>query len=424
MVGVFDIVSLSSFYFLIACITYIILRHVFKKDRKTVLIILVSAILVRLFVYLAFNLIFASNGFYFPDSIKYDNKGWECAQDAIGVPKYSKVTCFFYSVFGHFVSLPELLNVFLGAWVCVLLFLITKSVFGRRSAVIVAVLAVFNPAFVFWSTQLLKDTLILFISVLILYLLLKYNNKNSILNLLVGFLVYILGIFRFYVALLIVAVILFSFFVLHAKQARNYLLPSACLVLSVLLALHFLGLDAFVYKHAHSAITKEKSLNMEIVKDNTKSIIKTDFVSKINDILRKLHDGRTAYERDWEINSPIGLLKLVPSGTFYLFFAPVPWHAELMQDYLFGLEMILWYALIPFILFGLYFFVRNKKTMPLWVFALSLSLFYSIFAGNVGTIVRWRMPIFAILLIPAGIGISKVIEYLEKKQWLKSKSCT
>lgn len=105
-----------------------------------------------------------------PDSLYYDGiaRGtWDSASDDFfHRGGYGAFLWVVYRVVGFFPVAGELLNVVLGSVLVGVVYLTAKRVVGDRAAVASGVLTVFHPALVYWSTQLLKDTLLLLLFVI------------------------------------------------------------------------------------------------------------------------------------------------------------------------------------------------------------------------------------------------------------------
>ena len=74
-----------------------------------------------------------------------------------------------YAVFGYTPLLPKLLNISLAALCAVLTFEIARKLFGQRVAIVAALGTVFLPSLIVWSVATLKETLVLFASLLALW---------------------------------------------------------------------------------------------------------------------------------------------------------------------------------------------------------------------------------------------------------------
>jgi 4-amino-4-deoxy-L-arabinose transferase-like glycosyltransferase len=104
------------------------------------------------------------------DYLGYDAGGWYLAQNwRAGVleftvadkdPGYYFVVAAVYTVFGHFQIAPTLFNALFGGLAAVVVFLLGREMFDRRTGVIAALLAAFLPTLLFWSSLLYKDTIL------------------------------------------------------------------------------------------------------------------------------------------------------------------------------------------------------------------------------------------------------------------------
>jgi hypothetical protein len=102
--------------------------------------------------------------------------------------------------------------------------------------------------------------------------------------------------------------------------------------------------------------------------------------------------------------------------------APFPWQAENFRQAITIPEVLIWWAMIPFIILGLIYTVRHRlrKAFPILLFSLLLTLAYSIFQGNVGTAYRQRTQIQVFLYIFVGVGITVYRERKENEHILRA----
>ncbi|HEY2593140.1 MAG TPA: hypothetical protein VGK33_04500, partial [Chloroflexota bacterium] len=82
---------------------------------------------------------------------------------------YSYLLMGIYAVFGYAPILPKLLNISLAALCAVFTFEIASKIFSRRAAVLAALGTAFLPSLIVWSVATIKETLVLFVSLVALW---------------------------------------------------------------------------------------------------------------------------------------------------------------------------------------------------------------------------------------------------------------
>jgi hypothetical protein len=116
--------------------------------------------------------------------------------------------------------------------------------------------------------------------------------------------------------------------------------------------------------------------------------------------------GASAVEQV-DVSTPQGALAALPTGLLYLLFAPFPWALRGVRQMLTLPETLVWYALWPALLRGLWQTLRHRlrPALPILVFAASLTVAYAIFQGNVGTAYRQRTQVtmFYFIFMAAGL---------------------
>ena len=101
-----------------------------------------------------------------------------------------------------------------------------------------------------------------------------------------------------------------------------------------------------------------------------------------------------------------GVISILPLGVLYLLFAPFPWSMSGLRQMLTLPDILMWYALVPFLIRGVVSALEKlRRTMPVLVFTTSLTLAYGAFLGNAGTAYRQRTQVmmFYFLFIADGL---------------------
>ena len=121
----------------------------------------------------------------------------------------------------------------------------------------------------------------------------------------------------------------------------------------------------------------------------------------------------TGFGRDADVSTMSGLLRVLPLGVTYLLFAPFPWMVSSFRQLLSLPDVLVWYALMPALLRGLYSAVRQHlgQTLPILIFTVALTLAYGVFLGNAGTAYRQRTQImmFYFLFIADGLKRRQIL---------------
>ncbi len=301
---------------------------------------------------------------------------------------YSYLLSYFYYFIGEYQFMPLFINCSLGALSIVLIYLLAKQIYGYKVAIASAFLFAFWPSIVLWSTQNLKESPTIFI-ILLAFLCVRELRRSyfkaGYLVLLLGSLALIfkirLSIFLFLFLSTSVSLFLFS--------GKRYLLSGLFVfcVIFIFFANNWLGIQTF--------FVKRFSLD----------------VSSIFSTLQHHHFSRTlsadtAFLTGIDISKPINFLLYLPLFLVYVFFSPFPWSILKLNQFLAGLETLLWYFLIIFAVKGLFLTLRYKlKESLVFIFFFLLVLFASFGEGNIGTLFRHRALFWPwwFMLISAGL---------------------
>jgi 4-amino-4-deoxy-L-arabinose transferase-like glycosyltransferase len=150
------------------------------------LLLVASAFFVRLLFNVSMGGI-AEPGFDgYTDAMEYDALGLSIASGSgylfnesprpFRAPGYPFFLAAVYALFGHSYAAVKVAQSLLGALTCLIVFLIGERLFGRRVGVIAAAIAVAYPYLVVYTGLLLSETLFVFLSTLLLYVLVRVRE--------------------------------------------------------------------------------------------------------------------------------------------------------------------------------------------------------------------------------------------------------
>lgn len=296
------------------------------------------------------------------------------------------IIAFIYSIFGPSFLVAQAFCGVVGALTAPMVYFCAEKVFNNQrvsklSAIFIAVF----PSFVVWSSQLLKDGLIIFLLVCTMMLVLQLQKKFNYLSivLLIFSLFGILSL-RFYIFYM-VAISVAGSFIIGLNTSVQSIVRNIIIVVTLGLALTYLG----VIRNASSDI--EMYGDLERVQNSRQDLSMS---------------ADSGFGEDIDVSTPAGAIAAVPIGLIYLFFAPFPWEVSKLNQALVLPETFLWWALIPVMLSGLWYTLKHKLrgAIPILIFSLMLTLSYSIFQGNVGMLYRQRTQIQVFLFMFIAVG--------------------
>jgi 4-amino-4-deoxy-L-arabinose transferase-like glycosyltransferase len=124
---------------------------------------------------------------------------------------------------------------------------------------------------------------------------------------------------------------------------------------------------------------------------------------------RNLALGESAYHAEADVSTPERALRFLPVGLAYFLFAPAPWQLWNARQWITLPEMLIWYALVPWVCLGLRQVLRERAGAALApaAFALLATLSYALVESNLGTAYRHRAQVLILFLIFAGVGIAR-----------------
>ena len=268
---------------------------------------------------------------------------------------------------------------------------------NSRVARTAGVLTAFFPAFVIWSSQLLKDGLIIFLLVVVIIAILQLQEKFSLASLAI----LVLGMFgilslRFYIFYM-VAIAVVGSFVIGLSNNPGAIFRRTAILLIVGVGLTYLGVlrTASTEFQTYGSLERIQRSRLDLARS-----------------------GESGFGEDLDVSTTEGAITAIPIGFAYLMFAPFPWQATNVRQAITLPEVLLWWAMMPLLIFGIIYTIRHRlrEAFPALFFSLMLTLAYSIFQGNVGTAYRQRTQIQVFLFMFIAVGWVLRKEAKENKQ--------
>ena len=292
----------------------------------------------------------------------------------------------------------QLINASIGAGTAVVVFYSAQTLFSNlRVSKLAALLVAFFPSLILWSSQGLKDALIIFalaISILATLRLMEKITTGYIL-ILIASLLALLSL-RFYIFYMMCAAVAGSFIVGMKTLSAQGFLQRFVAVGAIGLAFTWFG----VLQYAGAQI---------------------DQYANLKAIQTSREDQATAgsgFNKDVDIQTTEGALTVIPMGVLYLMFAPFPWQYTTLRQSITLPEMIIWWFSFPLLVLGLWYSLKHRlrQVSPIIVFTSMLTLAYSLFQGNVGTAYRQRSQLLVFHFIFVAVGAVIVKERAEDKR--------
>lgn len=407
LIAVFSIIIIS------------LIRYYAPEDKEYLTNIFLLALLARVsfgFIVNYFNL----QEFFGGDANTYDGMGYKLVQIWHGETidlndRWTKratstddvgwgmnyLTAIIYFVTGRSMLVAQSFCAVIGAATSPLIYFCAQKIYqNQRVAKISALFIAFFPSFIIWSSQLLKDGLIIFLLVCTMTMVLELQKKFSLpaLAVLIFSMFGVISL-RFYIFYMLAAAVAGTF-VLGSSKSVKSMTRNLIAVVVVGLALTYLG----VIRNAATGI--DKFGNLEAIQRSRQDLATS---------------AESGFGRDIDVSTVEGAIAAVPIGLIYLMLAPFPWQVSNFRQAITLPEVLIWWSLIPLIIFGIWYTLKNRlrEAIPVLLFALMLSLVYSIFQGNIGTAYRQRTQIQVFLFIFAAVGWTLFQESRENKRLVR-----
>ncbi len=316
----------------------------------------------------------------------------------IGSRIYSFFLGCLYFVFGYSSLLARFFSIFIGLAAGLAVYYTAKLVFTEMAARLAFVFFVFSPIQVFLSISILSDILLVFSTILFPLIVCKMKNLKTGLVLLIPLSI-VLYIYFFLQGSLLYPLILILGIAVLIKTLDFKRRKVLSFILTAVLLASLFNVKAFLYltdlaKNSYAELLQR---HIFIVKDVKSASFEEEGVystEEPGDMAYKLLPDKfygadhTKYANKNLVLADIRIRNAVKGyfkGLFYIFFKPFPWYIKKLTHALASVQMIFWYILLPFMSAGIYFAVK-KPTKEKLILAIFFFSFASVLALGEGNV--------------------------------------
>jgi len=365
-----------------------------KEDRAFLIRVMVAGLLLRVGLALIIHLNLPV-WFFAPDQVTYEDVGWRTLLYHRGVGSmpwqiqntaevgYFYWNAFLFWVFGFVPLAPKLVNAFVGTASALLCYRLAGELAGRDTARTAAVLTMFFPSLVLWSTLNLRDPIVLLVTISLFLSVVRLRARPS-------------GLSFFAVVLALAMLVLFRDYVaamaLFGLVGSSVISKGRGLPLNLLFGVILFGLAVLAYQQFGLGAKWVESASFEAISQQRQF----------------LATGGTAFRPDTDISTPLRGIQFFPVGLAFFLLSPFPWQIGSALTLMTLPEQLVWYALIPSMLAGGVFLIRERYQGfgPVLLFLALTTGIYALVEGNAGTAYRHRAQVLVFFLIIASVGIT------------------
>lgn len=291
-----------------------------------------------------------------------------------------------YRTIGPNMLAIQLINAAIGASTAIVVYHVAQTLFSNsRVSKLAALLVAFFPSLILWSSQALKDGMIILALALSILATLRLMEKVTVnyVVVLIGALLLLFS-FRFYIFYMMTAAVAGSFFLGSKAFSAQGFVQRFVAVAAIGLAFTWFG----VLQGASVQFERYASLKMVQTSREDQAAAGSGFL------------------KDVDVQTTEGALTVIPIGLLYLMFAPFPWDFASLRQTITLPEMVVWWLVFPLLVLGLWYSVKHRmrQVSPIIIFTTMLTLAYSLFQGNVGTAYRQRSQLLVFYFIFVAVG--------------------
>jgi dolichyl-phosphate-mannose-protein mannosyltransferase len=315
------------------------------------------------------------------------------------------LVAFVYSFIGRNMLSIQLINASIGAATAPVIYHIAQRLFNnRRVSTWSAFLTAFFPSLILWSSQGLKDGLIVMALALSILVTLRLVQQIKFWDLVILTACLLVQMsLRFYIFYMMAAAVVGAF-VIGMKSTKTSFGQRFIGVIAIGLALTWVG----VLRTAGEQF--DRYANLDAVQRSR------------SDLAQNADSG---FGKDVDVRTTGGALTIIPIGLVYLLFAPFPWQLASLRQSIALPEMIVWWLCFPLLILGFWYAIKHRlrEISPILLFTSMLTLAYSLFQGNVGTAYRQRsqLLVFYFIFVAVGAVLLKERQEDRAREALKAK---
>jgi small basic protein len=304
-----------------------------------------------------------------------------------------------YEVLGANMYAVQLINASVGASTAIVVYYVAQSLFqNTRVSKVAALLVAFFPSLILWSSQALKDGLIIMALALCILATLRLMEKITVPYILIlGVCLAALLSLRFYIFYMMAAAVAGSFVIgMKSADARSFIQRFVAIA-AIGMAFTWFGVIRF------AATQFERYGNLQMIQ-----------MSRMD----QARNAGSGFGKDVDVQTTEGALTVIPVGLLYLLFAPFPWQLASLRQSIALPEMLIWWAAFPLLVLGWWYALKHRlrQVAPIVLFTTMLTLAYAVFQGNVGTAYRQRSQLLVFYFIFVAVGAVLMVEKREDRR--------
>jgi hypothetical protein len=415
--AVFLFPKLNALYLFLALaglVIFLIRRHAPKEDTKFLTMMIIAVVVTRLFLSLLVmeargKTLTQDEGLYSKKAIikvyewkgirNYEEKFYEFFDNDCDVlnPKYgyntyTYILSWVYYLFGYQIQAARFINVFFNIIVFLLVFYTAKELSGSRTAMLSSGIFAFFPSVALWSVSVGVDMTALLCITAYMFSFIKLLKTFKIKwPLIMGASYFALKFFRGYAAasLAAAAVLGIAYVVVKKMTIRNRAITGLLIILTVVI---------FVNTPLVSIMDKKLQKEVKVVVSRQGGFASVDDGGYLT-FPNHCYEGCRCSFKD--------IIKAYANGMRYVLFSPFPWRINSKLQLMAYPQVILWYCMLPFILYGFYRGYRRDRlnTFVIFIYCFSLFSILALAEGNIGGLFRHRDMVLPFAFIFFAVGI-------------------
>jgi hypothetical protein len=412
-------IGIIAVIFCVAFTMFFILKIEEKNQKKMLgalfLIAFLLHILIVLFLYYTKFQPFSGG---FGDYVVYQQQAEEISQrvgsgnfSLLGIDLdhyYPVIVGYFYAITVPSMLLGQLFNAWLVALTIIFVYLIVRQIGGsQEQGFLTGLIASLYPSLAFYGSLLLKDALVVLLSVIGLLLTIKVIKKFSWQKFLIFYIVLTgLMYFRFYIGYALMFGFIASWFLASTFDFKKRAFFGIIILFVLGFSPQLLNHGYYGFKDLKTFLNPATITYFREVGSVPTPAVQTQSTPPSEALIERRMSSIVV---ETGLENPFTFTKNSSLSFIYSLLGPFPWQMARKRHLFMLIEIIPWYFLFFFIIKGAVksFRKQYRDILPLIIFTILVIGALSLFITNFGVITRIRMPAFLALLCLLPFGSEK-----------------
>lgn len=357
------------------------------------------------------------------DAAMFESTGLRWSQNGIhwilthftsGALMYSWFIAIIYHVFGHNPFVVQFVNVVLGTFSILYVYLIVKDIFNVKKAVIASYLTSIFPSIVYFSVIILREAPIIFFFMGGVYFLIRWFRNQKLLYLVLAESMFVLDIgfhTGILVSLFVVLLLNLGLLLEELIQTKEQYIYKK--TFGFIVSLFFIWFEFKTRFGFEKLARMQPAPPINITKLDKLFMLVRSFVDSVVNYIGKMQAaysyGRALYLQNLIVKSFSDIILQIPLRLVYFLFSPFPWMLKEPIDFIGFFDAAFYVILVILIFANIRNLIGKKEFWVLLILLIGELIVFGLITSNYGSALRHRAKFAPLLIVLASPTIEKFL---------------